>query len=476
MLKQFFSRLMRPRDMVSGNFFRRIILFAIPAMLTTMMQLFYVTIDLTTVHYGDSAESMGAIASNNALINLIIVVFTGVSLGANVILSEAKGAGNKEKAEKILHTSLLFALFSGFFVGALGFVISDDLLRLMGTEEHYMAKAALYLKIYFCGLPFLMIYNYTAQLLRAQGDSKSPFLALFIAGLINIGFDCLFVFPMHMGVAGVALATIIAEAISSIVCTIVLIKGKNNYVNLSFKKLRIDFACLGELLKIGLPAGLQGFFFSLPNVFIQSSLYTIDPGNVHLENGATASSNIEGYFYACCDAIAVSTMTFIAANIGANKKENIKKCIICGLIWGSIFCAVIALIILLLHRPLLRLFVDNEESLEAGYTRLSLMAYLYFFDFTMAFTAAVLRGLKRSTYPMITTLMCCTVLRIVLILTVFPLPYFHTVFWLYALFPITWVIATICNVVGLFIILPKQYKAMALREEQEAAQKAEVIG
>ena len=470
MLKSFFNRLMRPRDMVSGNFFRRIILFAIPAMLTTMMQLFYVTIDLTTVHYGDSAESMGAIASNNALINLIIVVFTGVSLGANVILSEAKGAGNREKAEKILHTSLLFALFSGFFVGALGFVISDDLLRLMGTEEHYMAKAALYLKIYFCGLPFLMIYNYTAQLLRAQGDSKSPFVALFIAGLINIGFDCLFVFPLHMGVAGVALATIIAEAISSIVCTFVLIKGRHNYVSLSFKKLRIDLPCLGELLKIGLPAGLQGFFFSLPNVFIQSSLYTIDPGNVHLENGATASSNIEGYFYACCDAIAVSTMTFIAANVGANKKENIKKCILCGLIWGTIFCALIALIILLFHKPLLRLFVDSEESLEAGYTRLSLLAYLYFFDFTMAFTAAVLRGLKRSTYPMVTTLLCCTVLRIVLILTVFPLPYFHTVFWLYALFPITWVIATICNIVGLIIILPRQYKAMALREQQEVLQ------
>ena len=266
------AHIFKPRDMTTGNIFLKIILFAIPAMLTTIMQLLYTTIDLTTVHYGDSAESMGAIASNTALINLIIVVFTGVSLGANVVLSEAKGAGNQEKASKVLHTSLIFAIISGFFVGVLGFFISDNLLELMGTEAHYFTKAALYLKIYFCGLPFLMVYNYAAQLLRAQGDSLSPFLALMIAGAINVGADCLFVFSMHMGVAGVALATIIAEAVSAIICLFVLIKGKRNYVSLKIKEFRIDGPVLLEVLKIGLPAGLQVFFFSLPNVFIQSSL------------------------------------------------------------------------------------------------------------------------------------------------------------------------------------------------------------
>lgn len=455
------TNIFKPRDMTSGNIFRKIILFAIPAMLTTIMQLLYTTIDLTTVHYGDSADSMGAIASNTALINLIIVVFTGVSLGANVVLSEAKGAGNQEKASKVLHSSLIFAIITGIFVGVIGFFISDNLLELMGTEALYFTKAALYLKIYFCGLPFLMVYNYAAQLLRAQGDSLSPFLALMIAGVINVGADCLFVFPMHMGVAGVALATIIAEAISAIICVYVLIKGKRNYVSLNIKELRIDGPVLREVLKIGLPAGLQGFFFSLPNVFIQSSLYTIDPGNVNLENGATASGNIEGYFFAVCDAIAVSTMTFIAANIGAKRKDNIKKSILYGLVWGSIFCSIIALVTLVLHRPLLSLFVDNEESIQAGYTRLSLMGYLYFFDFTMAFTAAVLRGMKRSMFPMVTTLVCCTGLRILLILTVFNnVEMFHTVFWLYALFPITWVIATTINVIALFITLSKDFRKL----------------
>ena len=456
-LKKFFHQ---DTDMTQGNLFWKIILFALPITLTQVMQLLYITVDLTSVHYGDSAESMGAIASNSALINLIIIVFTGISIGANVILSEAKGAKNHEKAEKVLHSSMIFAFFSGIIVGVIGFFISDNLLELMGTEEHYFAKATLYLKIYFCGLPFLMIYNYAAQMLRAQGNSHSPFIALFIAGLCNVGFDLLFVFPLHMGVAGVALATIIAEAISAFICMVVLIFNKNNYVSFSFKKLKIDFSVLKEVLRVGIPAGLQGFFFSLPNVFIQSSLYTIDPGNVNLENGATASGNIEGYFYAIVDAVGVAAMTFIAANIGAKKPENIKKCILYGAIWGTIGCVIIALVTAFLYRPLLSLFVTNEESIEAGRTRLYIMGLFYFFDFTMNFTGHVLRGMKRSTYPMATTLLACTVLRIVLILTVFPIPYFHTIIWLYALFPITWVIATISNLVAISIFIPRDLKTL----------------
>ena len=457
-----FSKEKTNRDLTSGNLFSKIILFALPIMFATMMQLLYVTIDLTTVHYGDSAESMGAIASNNALINLIVVVFTGVSVGANVILSEAKGANDNEKAEKVLHSSIIFAVITGLFVGILGFFISDDLLKMMGTEAHYFDKAALYLKIYFCGLPFLMLYNYSAQLLRAQGDSKTPFFALTIAGLVNVGFDCLFVFPLHMGVAGVAIATIIAEAISATICIVFLFKGKNNFVSLSWKKFKIDGKVLAEVLKVGLPAGLQGFFFSLPNVFIQASLYTIDPGNANLENGATAAGNIEGYYYAAIDAISTATMTFVAANVGAKKKENIAKCIKYGAIWGVIACALVALVTFSLHRPLLSLFANNEESIKAGYDRLSILGYFYIFEFSMAFSAAILRGLKHSSYPMITTIMFCTVVRIILIYTVFPLEMFHTVFWLYALYPITWGLATISNVVALIIFVPKDLKKLEI--------------
>ncbi|MCR5348442.1 MAG: MATE family efflux transporter [Bacilli bacterium] len=467
MAKAFASR--KDMDMTTGNLFWKIILFALPIMATTAMQLLYTTVDLTTVHYGAPTEamgeeSMGAIASNNALINLIVVVFTGVSLGVNVILSEAKGAGDKEKASKVMHTSMILALFSGIFVGLLGFFISDDLLRLMGTEAHYMEKATLYLRIYFGGLPFLMLYNYEAQMLRAQGDSRTPFLILVASGLTNIAFDCLFVFPLQMDVAGVGAATVMAEGVSCILGFLALWKGKNNFVSFRFKELRLDRACLLEVLRVGLPAGLQGFFFSLPNVFIQSSLYTIDPGNVNLENGATAASGVEGYFHAMSDAIAVSMMTFIAGNVGAKKPENVKKCILYGFAWGGIVCSLIALITGALHYPLLRLFVSNEEAIEAGRSRLFTMGFFYSFQFLMGATAGALRGIRKSTFPMVTTLVFCTGLRILLILTVFPLEQFHTVMWLYALFPITWALSAGVNLIGMAIFFPKTMRKISTTE------------
>lgn len=464
-LLKFFKLNSDTSNMTEGNLFKKIILYALPFMFTTFMQLLYVTIDLMTVHIGDGSDSMASIASNTALINLIVIVFMGTSIGANVLISEAKGANNPEKAKRIMHTSIVFAFITGIFVGVTGFFISDNLLDLMGTEAAYFDKAALYLKIYFVGLPFLMLYNYSAQILRGMGDSKTPFFALTIAGIINVIFDCIFVFVSHLGVAGVALATIISEIISSLICLYVLFYGRNNYLNLSFKSLRIDANSLNELLKIGLPAGLQGFFFSLPNVFIQSSLYTIDPGNIYLENGATAASNLEGYFYAGAEAIATAVMTFIAANVGAKNKDNIKKIIIYGAIWGSLYCLLLALLTLILHNQLLSLFVTHPEEIKAGYQRLMITGYPYIFDFTMVLTASILRGMKRSTYPMVTTLVCCTGLRILLILTLFKVETFHTLFWLYALFPISWVLATLSNLIAILIFLPKDLRKLEISRQ-----------
>ena len=459
--------LFAPIDMTTGNLFAKIGLFALPIALTVVMQLLYTTIDLITVHYGDSAESMGAIASNTALINLIVVVFTNISLGANVVLAQSRGANEKEKAEKVAHTSIIFALISGIAVGVLGFFISDDLLRMMGTEAHYLEKATLYLKIYFTGLPFLMLYNYEAQLLRAQGDSQTPFFVLAIAGLINIGFDCLFVFPMQMGVAGVAAATVISQGVSALLCFLSLWLSKKHYVNLSFKKFRIDGKILAEVVKVGLPAGLQGFFFSLPNVFIQASLYTIAPGNEQLENGAIASSNIEGYIYAGVEGLASAVMSFISQNYGAKKPENIKRILIYGLIWVTAYWGLCCFIVGFGYRGLLSLFVDTEEAIAAGRERLFLMAFTYVLDGAMIITAGALRGLRHSVFPMLTTLVFCTLFRIVMLRTAFQLEFFHTLFWLYAVFPISWVLASISNVIALIYFLPKDCRMLISKRSEE---------
>ena len=462
-------------DMTSGNLFWKMLFFALPIMATTAMQLLYTTVDLTTVHYGDGADSMGAIASNTALINLIIIVFSGMSLGVNVIMSEARGAGDVTKGSKILHTSLVFALLSGIVVGLIGFFLSDNLLELMGTTPAYLEKATLYLRIYFCGLPFLMIYNYSAQLLRAQGDSRTPFFILMISGLVNVAVDCALVLtPLALGVAGVAIATVASEALSCVLGVLALKFGKRLFVNLEFKKLGIDRVSMLDMIRVGLPAGLQGFFFSLPNVFIQSSLYTIDPNNVALINGATASGNIEGYFFIVVDGFQGAIMTFIAANVGAKKKDNIPKVFWFGMAWGAVFCGLIALITAFLYRPLLSLYVSDEASIEAGRQRLSIMGYFYLLNTFMGLSAGALRGLRRSTFPMVTTLVFCTVLRIVSVLTLFQLPYFHTLTWLYSLFPISWLLASICNAIAIAVFLPKALRNLE-KELAEASPEEAVI-
>ncbi|MCR5079051.1 MAG: MATE family efflux transporter [Bacilli bacterium] len=443
-------------DMTTGRLFWKLILFAIPLALTTMMQLLYTTVDLISVRFGDSVDSAASISANGALINLIVVLFNNIAVGSNVVLASAKGANDQDKATRVLHTSLIFALIAGIFVAILGYFVAPMLLEVMNTEAHLIDKATTYLKIYFMGLPFLMVYNYCAQMLRAQGDARAPFLILAISGLVNVGFDFLFVYAFKMGVAGVAAATIISEAVSAILGILTFLFNKKSYVRLSFGKLRISTDVLWEVLRVGIPAGLQGFFFSLPNVFIQSSLYSVDPGNVDLENGAIASGNIESYLYAGIDAIGMATMSFCAQNYGAKKGNNIKKVFAYGLIWGVIFSLFGLVICLLFHRQLLHLFVESDAAIDSGKERLFVMAYFYPLNALMNISAGALRGCKYSTYPMVNTLITCTLFRIVYLQTLFVyVPFFHTLSWLYALFPITWGLAALVNGVGILIILPK---------------------
>lgn len=457
-------------DMTKGNLFWKIILFALPLGLTTVLQLLYTSIDLITVAQGDSADSMAAIASNNALINLIVIVFQATSLGSNTLLAQAKGANDQVKAEKILHTSLLLAVVFGIVVGIVGYFLSPYMLVWMGTEEHYLAKATEYLEIYFIGMPFVMIFNYCAQMLRAEGDAKSPFLALMISGLVNVGLDCLFVFVFHLSVSGVAYATVIAQAVSAVFVLCTFIFSKSSFVRLSFRKFKFDWGVLGEILRIGIPAGLQRFFFAMPNIFVQSALYDIDPGNANLENGAIAAGNIEGYVYAMIEGITLACMSFTAQNYGAKKKENIRKVLLYAQIWGAIYCALAALAIGLFSEPLLRLFVSEEEAISAGKERLYIAVFPYILNSIFQISAGSMRGQKHSVYPMVTVLMCSTVVRIVYIYALFyQFEFFRTVTWLYFLYPLSWGLNSICNLIGLRIIIPKTEALLQRQIDEEKA-------
>ncbi len=452
-------------DLTSGNLFLKIGLFALPMALTSIMQLLYTTIDLISVHFwGNGQSSASAISATGSLINLIVVVFTSLSLGANVAIGNAKGAGDREHAQKVLHTALIFALVVGIVLGVAGFFASHSLLILIKTEEAYLDNATTYMQIYFAGLPLLMIYNYGAQMHRAVGNSMTPFAALFIAGLLNVFFDFIFVYYAHLDVAGVAWATVISQGVSAVLVIVPLFLKSSGYLHCRLQDFKIDRESLIEVVKLGLPAGLQGFFFALPNTFIQSALYTIAkdmPNSLDVEDGAIAANSINNYCYACVEAISAACLAVTAQNFGARNKKNILKAFWYAQAWNLIFNVFYSLLILLAHNQLLSLFVDsdNEISLQAGWERLMIVGFTYIFDGFMDISSSAMRGVRHSTAPMWVTMITCSFFRIAMIETVIlRVDFFKSVFWLYSVYPFSWILADIGDGTCLILIFKKEFK------------------
>lgn len=464
-------------DLTKGNLFLKIPKFVLPLMLTTIFQLLYTTIDLWCVStFGDGAISMSAIGSNNALINLIVTVLVSLATGANVCISMAKGSGDQKRANRILHTSLIVAVVGGVGVGLFGFFMAPILLKLMDTPSSIITKATTYLKIYFLGVPMLMVYNFGSQMLRALGDSKRPMYILIISGLFNVCCDLLFVCAFKMDVKGVAIATVISQFVSAFLTIGWFIINKNGFVRLKLQELKVSKKELLDILRIGLPAGLQGLAFSIPNVLIQSSLYTIKDYYIdgvlisqdEIVAGASASGQIEGYIFAMLDAFAVGLISFTGQNFGAKKKENMRKCYWYSIAWMMIFWVVCAILCATIPNALLSIFIKESEgmvissAIAAGRQRLYIMGFTYFLDGLMDINSDYLRGMKVSTPPAIITMIGCSGTRILFLLTLFKTTTFHTIFWLYAAFPISWILV---NLVYIPVVLVSEKKMFKLIEE-----------
>lgn len=463
-------------DLTTGNLFLKIPMFVLPLMMTTIFQLLYTTIDLWCVStYGDGAISMSAIGSNSALINLIITVLVSLATGANVCISMAKGANDRIRANKILHTALIVAIVGGIIVSIFGFFMAPVFLKLMGTPASIIGKATTYLKIYFLGVPMLMIYNFGSQMLRALGDSKRPLYILIISGIFNVAFDLLFVCIFKMDVMGVAIATVISQAVSAILTIGWFVVNKNGFVRFKLTEFKVNKKELIEILKIGIPAGLQGLAFCIPNVLIQSSLYTINDYYIdgilisqdEIVAGASASSQIEGYIFAMLDAFAVGLVSFTGQNFGAKKKTNMRKCYWYSVIWMMIFWLVCLILVVLIPEGLLSIFIKKSEgivissAIAAGKQRLFIMGFTYFLDGLMDINSDYLRGMKVSTPPAIITMLGCSGTRILFLLTLFKTTQFHTIFWLYAAFPISWILV---NLVYIPVVLVSEKKMFKLIE------------
>ncbi len=445
---------MHEMNMTEGNLFKKLIFFSIPVMISSVIQLLFNACDLIVVGNFAGNDSLAAVGSTTALINLLVNLFIGFSIGANVSTAKAIGGNDYDKCQRVVHTSMLFSVFSGIFLMIFGYFASGTCLKLMDTTDEALPKATIYLQIYFLGMVFNMVYNYGAAILRAVGETKKPLLFLFIAGIINIGLNLLFVIVFKMDVSGVALGTIISEGVSAFLVVECLVR-KKGYVNLSFKKLKIHSKELKEIVLIGLPAGIQGALFSISNVFVQKAVNSF--ASTEIVAGNTASSNIESFVYSSMNALYQACLSFTSQNLGAGKIKNCKKILLYSLILVTIVGVVLGGGAVLLDRSLLSFYTQNEEALKYGILRLKIICLPYFLCGIMDVIVGGLRGLEYSIVPMIVSIGGVCVFRLVWIYTIFNS--YHDLSILYWSYPISWLITLSIHLLCYFFI----YKKISVR-------------
>lgn len=444
-------------DMVNESIPKSALIFALPLLFSGWLQLLYSAADLITCGNFGSENSVGAISATSSLTSLIISLCMGFSVGANVLIAQAVGAQDKEKGKRIIISTYILALISGIILLILGVTCSKYFLKWMGTPDELLDLSNTYMVIYFIGIPFTLIYNFGAALLRGLGDTTKPFIFLAIAGAINVGLNFLFVITFNLDVAGVAITTTISQAISAILVTITLIKDKRYFVNLDIRYTRFYKNEILGIIKIGIPAGLQSALFSLSNVILQSSINSFGKDAV---TGTGAESSIESFLSTGVDAFAQATVAFVGANYGAKNASRIKKSIFYTSLYGCIFAALGGLFCFFLARPLLRIYTDNEAAINYGVEKLKIVSTTYIIYCLSCTISSGIRGMGYSFMPMAVSLIGICVLRIVYIYTIFPLDQFHTIFGLYISYPLSWLITVIAHFICLFFCSKKAYKRM----------------
>ena len=436
-------------DFTKGKILIPLFIFALPLMLSGMLQLFYNAADIIVVGRFAGKESLAAVGSTSALINLLTNAFLGLAVGANVIVAKGFGTNDSELIHNAVHTSVTVAVIGGVIFGATGFIFARPLLLLMGSPEDVIYKSTLYMKIYFAGLPAMAVYNFGSAILRAVGDTKRPLFFLVISGFINIILNLIFVIAFKMDVAGVALATIISQIVSAALIIICLIKTDSAY-KLVLKELKIHKNEFTGIMRVGLPAGLQGTLFSFSNMLIQSSINSF--GSVAMA-GNSAGGNIEGFVYMAMNSIYQTSLTYCAQNLGIKNIERIKKGILCCLALVSAIGLVLGTLAVLFSRELVSIYSPDPDVIEIGVERIAVICSLYFLCGIMDTLAGILRGLSYSLLPMIITLIGACGFRVLWIDIMFEFK--RSLFTLYLAYPVSWTITLIALLISLIFVMKK---------------------
>ena len=448
-------------DMTTGALLPKVLRFSLPLILTSVLQLLYNAADVVVVGQFAGAQALAAVGSTGALTNLLVNLFMGLSVGASVVIARSYGAQDYKAIQKGVHTSITVAAIAGVVVGIIGIFASKPLLKMMSSPDDVIDLAALYMRIFFIGMPFNMLYNFGASVLRAIGDTKRPLYFLSISGVVNVVLNLILVIVFRMSVAGVAIATVASQIISAVLVLLCLIRSEGA-IHLDLKKLRIDPQQLKVIVQVGLPAGLQGSLFSISNVLIQSTVNSF--GSIAMAGNA-AAGNLEGFVYVAMNAIHQAALTFASQNLGAKKIDRVKRSMWVCLGTVAVIGLALGLVFLLFQEPLLRLYNSDPEVIRYGMLRLALIMPTYFLCGMMDVMVGQLRGVGYSIMPMIVSLTGACLFRVAWIYFVFPFD--PTLTNLYTSYPISWGLTFAVHLICYLIVAPRKlrkYEQLATRE------------
>ncbi|MBR5429097.1 MAG: MATE family efflux transporter [Firmicutes bacterium] len=403
-------------DLIQGPLARQLLLFALPLAATGILQQLFNAADVAIVGRFAGKDAMAAVGSNSPLIGLMVNLFVGISLGANVVIAQGLGQRNEKAVSEAVHTSVLVALIGGVGFSLLGQLFMRPVLELLSVPPEVMGLSALYLRIYICGFPVIFLYNFESSIFRSQGDTNTPLIVLAVSGVLNVGLNLFFVLALGMTVDGVALATVIANAVSAGIL-FQLLRRSRHAIRLDVKRLRIHREALRRILRIGIPAGIQGMIFSLANICIQSAINSL--GTVVMA-GSSAAFNLEIFAFYVLNSFGQTCTTFTGQNFGAGKLERCRRVLRYCVGLDIAFTAVICGLILLNGHGLLHLFTTDPQVVASGYTRLCYIFSAYIFSILLEVMSGYLRGFGRSLLPAAAALIGVCGVRILWIYTVFP--------------------------------------------------------
>ena len=436
-------------DMCSGSLADKILLFALPLMASSLLQLLFNAADVVVVGRFAGKEALAAVGSNTSLINLTINLFVGLSVGTNVVVARALGAGRHDNVSRSVHTALTLALASGVAMMVFGAVMVRQLLEWMSSPTDVIDLATVYLRVYFLGMPANLVYNFGAAILRAQGDTQRPLYYLTFAGVVNVLLNLFFVIALRMDVTGVALATIIAQYISAALVVRCLTR-ETGPLHLNLRQLGLRWRVVRQILQVGLPAGFQGMVFSLSNVVIQSSLNSFD--DAVLVAGSAAGSNIETFVYVSMNAFQQAAITFVGQNYGSGQCGRVDKVARQCVGFATLFGIAFGNLAYLFGRQLAGIYAPGEpEVIEQALARMMFICCPYFICGIMDALVGVLRGLGSSVIPMITSIVGACGLRLLWVAVIFPV--YHTPSSLYLSYPVSWSITALFHLLFLLVVV-----------------------